>query len=192
MSVQGPAVTRRAIACCLLLVQRLLTCRDERARSELLDNQVDQLADLVAALSGHLNILEVESSMDSTGDADTCEPDLAAIQLEALNALLHIFPLPSPGGRVEAVLRASADGQQWPRSTRAGVHTLLVARVGLVQRHAALTLAAAMVELLGPGWLVGEGRQGADRDAFFQALVEVVKVSFALQGQPLRLVNQTG
>jgi hypothetical protein len=58
---------------------------------------------------------------------------------------------------------------------RRGLNLLLRSRVSGVQKHSALQLAAAMVGLAGPSWLLDSvGNQG---QAFLQVLAETLHVS---------------
>lgn len=116
---------------------------------------------------------------------------LLAVQLEALHVLLLLLPLP------QAALTGSSPlghGALWPAQLRQGLGLLLRGRISAVQRHSALQLAAAVVDMAGPGWLLGGSSEGLgnasstasstagaaaraqDGEAFFQLLVEVVKV----------------
>jgi hypothetical protein len=103
---------------------------------------------------------------------------LLAVQLEALHVLLLLLPLP-PGHALPQPLLAP--GAAWPGALRRGLALLLRGRVAAVQRHSALQLAAAALDLLGPEWLLGgerdaNGGGGAGQPSFFQLLVEVAKV----------------
>ena len=64
--------------------------------------------------------------------------------------------------------------QDWPASVRRGLNWLLRSRVSAVQKHSALQLAAALVELAGPGWLLARGEQLPE--AFLQVLAETLHV----------------
>ena len=48
-----------------------------------------------------------------------------------------------------------AEGGGWAGDVRSGLYTVLVSRVGQGQRHSALQLAAAVLELAQPEWLLG-------------------------------------
>ena len=112
------------------------------------------------------------------------ERQLAALQLETLHVLLLLLPLPLPQGQhLQSALQAAARRGQWPHQIRAGLEVLLRGRVGAVQRHSALQLAAAMVNLVGAQWALGgpfpaagSGGGGAGPEAFFQLLVEVTRI----------------
>ena len=65
--------------------------------------------------------------------------------------------------------------QDWPASVRRGLNWLLRSRVSAVQKHSSLQLAAALVELAGPGWLLARGEQVPE--AFLQVLAETLHVS---------------
>lgn len=128
-------------------------------------------------------------------------PDLAALQLEALHALhLVLMRTVSEGCyaplhvALAALARRTPRGG-WPARAAAGLSLVLRGRVSPQERHAALQLAALLVELLGPEWLLGEaggsgGAAGsqmgtaagsaaiaaAGTGGFYQLLVEIVKV----------------
>ena len=59
----------------------------------------------------------------------------------------------------ESVLALSAaaakPGEGWAGDVRSGLYLILGSRVGQQQRHAALRLAAAVLELVHSGWLLG-------------------------------------
>lgn len=106
----------------------------------------------------------------------------AQLQLEALHALLQLLPLPrhAPAGLHDALGRAARRGG-WAGDMRAGLALLLRGRAGPVQRHSALQLAAAVVGVAGPAWLLGPasapgGGEVGDAGAFFQLLVEITKI----------------
>ena len=119
---------------------------------------------------------------------------LLAIQLEALHVLLLLLPLPQSACLPAEQLEGEAPGGPvWLVQLRQGLALLLRGRVSAVQRHSALQLAAAVVDLAGPGWVLGHaggasssgGRSGggasgrqaaAEAKAFFQLLVEITKV----------------
>lgn len=116
------------------------------------------------------------------GDEDL-QRRLLAVQLEALHVLLLLLPLPHAA---QAGAGGAGRGARWSAQLRQGLGLLLRGRISAVQRHSALQLAAAVVDLTGPGWLLGDSDDGAaavaaataarDGEAFFQLLVEVVKV----------------
>lgn len=58
-------------------------------------------------------------------------------------------------GASELRRMAGAEGEGWAADVRVGLYTILVSRVGQHQRHSALCLAAAVLELLQPQWLLG-------------------------------------
>lgn len=106
---------------------------------------------------------------------------LLAVQLEALHVLLLLLPLP-PGAE-QATAEQLAAGAAWPAHLRAGLGLLLRGRISAVQRHSALQLAAAALDLAGPAWLLGGGASGSraaagaqEAAAFYQLLVEVTKI----------------
>eukprot|EP00955_Chlamydomonas_euryale_P023091 243647-Chlamydomonas_euryale.AAC.1 len=63
-------------------------------------------------------------------------------------------------------LSASVHRQEWPTSVRRGLNWLLRSHVSGVQKHSGLQLAAALVELVGPTWLLARGEQLSE--AFLQ------------------------
>ncbi|KAK9830359.1 hypothetical protein WJX72_011255 [[Myrmecia] bisecta] len=106
--------------------------------------------------------------------------DPLALQLEALHVLLLIFSLASTQApEVQELLSESgweAPGG-WPAAVRRGLKLLLSSRIGVVQRQAALGLAAAASQLLPPDWLLEPaGAQVNGSDEFFRLLVEVLKI----------------
>ncbi|BDA43419.1 probable neurochondrin at N-terminal half [Coccomyxa sp. Obi] len=110
-------------------------------------------------------------------------PDLVdpvALQLEALLVLLLILSSPSP--QVEECLLASAKAAAksetgWPLQARSGIATLLRGRLAPAQRQTALQVAASILGLVGPEWLLAPSHDGGNLpEAFFQLLVEVIKV----------------
>ena len=133
---------------------------------------------------------EAGGSSDAAAAAEAASL-AAAVHLEALHTLLLLFPqgpgrlweqlllLAGPEGEAEgAALSGGHPGTApaWPGLARRGLHALVVGRAPMVQRHAGLRLAAAVAEMLGPAWLAGKGLAGSAPGAFFQAVVEVVKV----------------
>lgn len=52
-------------------------------------------------------------------------------------------------------LLAAAEGGGWAGDARSGLYTILASRSGQQQRHSALQLAAAVLELVQPQWLLG-------------------------------------
>ena len=50
---------------------------------------------------------------------------------------------------------AAAEGEGWAADVRIGVYKVLVSRSGQHQRHSALRLAAAVLELAQPRWVLG-------------------------------------
>ncbi len=125
---------------------------------------------------------------------------LLAVQLEALHVLLLLLPLPHMAHLPAELLGGAGAGAAWLAQLRQGLALLLRGRVSAVQRHSALQLAAAVVDLAGPDWLLGGGDSGnassggiggsgisgggsggqkasaTDGQAFFQLLVEITKV----------------
>jgi len=137
--------------------------------------------------------------------------DAAALQLDALHALLLLLPLPEAALQTQGILsaaalalaaagadagqaagaaavkaaeataaaagddsqpdaavsqvsrqlllRAAAAAGDWGSALRQGLVQVLRSRVGAVQRHSALQLAAAVLEVLGPSWLLPQQQQ---------------------------------
>lgn len=54
---------------------------------------------------------------------------------------------------------AGAEGEGWAADVRVGLYNILVSRTGQHQRHSALRLAAAVLELAQPQWLFGPIQQ---------------------------------
>ena len=50
---------------------------------------------------------------------------------------------------------AAAEDEGWAADLRTGLYKILVSRIGQHQRHSALLLAAAALELAQPQWLLG-------------------------------------
>ena len=50
---------------------------------------------------------------------------------------------------------AKGGGGSWAAAARSGLYTVLVSRTGAEQRHAALRLTAAILELTSVSWLMG-------------------------------------
>ena len=119
--------------------------------------------------------------LGASGDGQQeLQRQLLALQLEALHVLLLLLPLPPTAQAPELVMGGDV---AWPAQLRQGLALLLRGRISAVQRHSALRLAAAVVDLLGPTWLlggVGGSTSGSaaskETQAFFQLLVEITKV----------------
>ena len=90
---------------------------------------------------------------------------LLAVQLEALHVLLLLLPLPYPGCLPGELLDP---GARWGAAARRGLALLLRGRISAVQRHSALQLAAAVLDLLGPEWAAGRRRQRRRRRCWGQ------------------------
>jgi hypothetical protein len=125
------------------------------------------------------------ASSSSSSSSSSSGPDLAALQLQAQHALLLLLPLPedSPaaallvhaaenaagvpqqqqqqrrGDNSKLVAATSSVAGDWPHALRQGLCRVMRSRVGVVQRHSALRLAAACLELLGPAWLLPQQQQ---------------------------------
>ncbi|KAL0053068.1 hypothetical protein WJX82_000427 [Trebouxia sp. C0006] len=109
--------------------------------------------------------------------------DAAALQLEAMQVLLLLLPLPmSQAQEAASGLSAAAarSGEGWAGDIRSGLFMVLASRVGQQQRHSALRLAAALLDLVQPHWLLGPVHAVAASGSFFQVLVEIVKVETSL------------
>jgi hypothetical protein len=121
----------------------------------------------------------------STPGSSCVSPDAAALQLEAQHVLLLLLPLPE-GSTAEAILlqaaaaaaaalqggdaphhqhqppivaAAEAAAGAWPTSLWSGLLAELQSKTGVVQRHSALRLAAACLELLGSTLLLPQQSQ---------------------------------
>ncbi|KAL0034423.1 hypothetical protein WJX79_001423 [Trebouxia sp. C0005] len=104
--------------------------------------------------------------------------DAAALQLEAMQVLLLLLPLPMPQAQEAASGLSAAvasHGEGWAGDIRSGLFMVLASRVGQQQRHSALRLAAALLELVQPHWLLGPVHAVAASGSFFQVLVEILK-----------------
>ena len=150
---------------------------------------LDQLLPALARAFG-LPAQQLRASSGGQGKPASRQPDqqlqerLLAVQLEALHVLLLLLPLP-PSTQLPPEQMDAA----WLGQLRQGLALLLRGRVSAVQRHSALQLAAAIVDLAGPDWLLGgnggsrsssgsrvQKKAAADGEAFFQLLVEITKV----------------
>ncbi|KAL4448249.1 hypothetical protein ABPG75_005468 [Micractinium tetrahymenae] len=196
-----PSATQR-----MSLALQLLTAvlADEARRAQLVaEDPSTVLHQLLPALAGvfALPAQQLNSSskqqqqQGQEREAEELQRRLLAVQLEALHVLLLLLPLP------QAALAAGSPlgrGARWPAQLRQGLGLLLRGRISAVQRHSALQLAAAVVDLAGAGWLLGGGGHddrtasggagaaaaaaadaavaGGDGEAFFQLVVEVAKV----------------
>ncbi|KAK9844202.1 hypothetical protein WJX81_007879 [Elliptochloris bilobata] len=121
-------------------------------------------------------------ALQAMGSSAVPGSDAAAVQLEALHALLLLLPAPLPqGAELNARLAESArkDPGGWPAAARTGLALLLRARVAAEQRQSALQAAAALANIAGPAWLLGPA-EGRAAGALFQPLVEHVKVETML------------
>ncbi|GAX74169.1 hypothetical protein CEUSTIGMA_g1618.t1 [Chlamydomonas eustigma] len=152
------------------------------SRLQTLSDQADVLQHTVVALGsliGHPSMMaqlqEVPSS--ATPSEPQGQEDAAMLQLEALHALLLILPLPQEL-ELHQRLSSGMHRQEWPASVRRGLNWLLRSRVSAVQKHSALQLAAALVEMSGPAWLLARGEQLPE--AFLQVLAETLHVETAL------------
>lgn len=166
-------------------------------RAQTLLEQPNAVIQLVPALARVFALPAMAAAGTPAGAAASSSPasyqQLATVQLEALHVLLLLLPLPPGLEHVHAELAAAARGAEWPHLVRAGLGLLLRGRVSAVQRHSALQLAAAMVDLLGPDWVLGgpwgstgAGATGAgpaggaggpgSPTAFFQVLAEVARI----------------
>ncbi|CAL8468607.1 g8147 [Coccomyxa elongata] len=177
------------------LVLRLLGILLQRAEhgTVLADSALDVAAAVPAVAS--FMVLDTRSTSSAAAAAEKGKqpeagkapapqaPDMmdpAALQLEALHVLLLILSLPGP--QVEECLLASSkaavsSGMGWPLRARSGIATLLRGRLAPAQRQTALQVAASILGLIGPEWLLAPSHDGEDLpEAFFQLLVEVVKV----------------
>ncbi|DBA78950.1 TPA: hypothetical protein ACH3X1_008824 [Trebouxia sp. C0004] len=109
--------------------------------------------------------------------------DAAALHLEAMQVLLLLLPLPMPQAQEAASglsAAAARRGEGWAGDIRSGLFMVLASRVGQQQRHSALRLAAALLELVQPHWLLGPVHAVAASGSLFQVLVEILKVETSL------------
>lgn len=152
---------------------------DPPQRLQLLESQPQVAAEAVVLLAqlfgagisgGSIDRGNVGSGGSGGGGGSSSggSADAAMAQLEALHSLLLLLPafesptiapyLQRPHQQpAVSSMNGGAPMQQhspWPRAVKAGLGRLLTSRVGEVQKRSALQLAAAMVQLLGHGWLL--------------------------------------
>eukprot|EP00873_Tetraselmis_striata_P022721 jgi/Tetstr1/442985/TSEL_031045.t1 len=153
----------------------------DEARS-VFGHRAAQCGSLVAALARHV------AYPSASRPADAASSDEAMIQLQAVSAMLLLLrPWMKLADAAEIRERLGAASQHWARRVREGLHLLTVGRVGLAQRHAALSLSALMVELLGPDWLCGAGHpalrqlsESPEKSSLILPTVEISKVELAV------------
>ncbi|KAK3266480.1 hypothetical protein CYMTET_24899 [Cymbomonas tetramitiformis] len=90
------------------------------------------------------------------------------MQLEALRAMLLVLSAPAASSGLLGIEQGAGE---WPAQVRQGLQVVLRSKVPHVQRHAALRLASALVELRGAAWL-----DAGDDGGFVQLLTEVIRV----------------
>ncbi|PRW45088.1 Neurochondrin family isoform 2 [Chlorella sorokiniana] len=175
---------------------------DEGRRAEVQADAHTVLGQLLPALARAFGLpaQQLRSGSSRQGKAAGQQADrqlqerLLAVQLEALHVLLLLLPLPHAADLPPEQLAGTGGSAAWLAQLRQGLALLLRGRVSAVQRHSALQLAAAVVDLVGPDWLLGAGGSGgsasgssgsssanqkaaaAEDQAFFQLLVEITKV----------------
>lgn len=66
--------------------------------------------------------------------------------------------------------------QGWGWQAQTGLYTILISKTGAQQRHAALRLTAAILELLPPSWLLGPANPTASLTFAMVALKTVLMV----------------
>ena len=117
-------------------------------------------------------------------------------QIEALRCLcliLSALPARRPGGCLTFELARFARDENgfgaWTRDARAGVASVLRAKAPREMRHAALDLAAAVADLVGPRWLCGDvagdeeassGEKKSPSVSFFRLTLELTRVETAV------------
>ena len=117
-------------------------------------------------------------------------------QIEALRCLcliLSALPARRPGGCLTFELARFARDENgfgaWTRDARAGVASVLRAKAPREMRHAALDLAAAVADLVGPRWLCGDvagdeeassGEKKSPSVSFFRLTSELTRVETAV------------
>ena len=122
---------------------------------------------------------------------DSLKRKSAVLHLEALHTALLLLPLPIPEAfTAHNKLSRAALHSVWAHEMRLGIAAVLQSRIGAVQRHGALQLAAALVALAGPSWLLNplvssintrstnskldsEEEEGA---RFYQLIVEILRI----------------
>jgi hypothetical protein len=124
---------------------------------------------------------------------ENAKRNAAVIHLESLHALLLLLPLPLPQAvSAHESLTQSALESLWARHIRLGIGMILRGKAAAVQRHSALRLAAAMVDMFSPRWLfyplggqplannasttVYTSSNEDEGGAFYQLLLEVIKI----------------
>jgi hypothetical protein len=114
---------------------------------------------LVAAVVDCASVFgqRLATSNGTTTSSSSKGPDAASLQLDTLHLLLLLLPPPAGSSMAAALQQCSSSSNGrggWAQGLQAGLLQLLVGRVGAVQRLSALQLAAALVEVLGPHWLM--------------------------------------
>lgn len=181
---QDEATATACLAAAFGLLRSLLAYlaqEGDEARS-VFEHRTAQCGSLVAALARHV------AYPSASRPADAASSDEAMIQLQAVSAMLLLLrPWMKLAEAAEIRERLGAASQHWARRVREGLHLLTVGRVGLAQRHAALSLSALMVELLGPDWLCGAGHpalrqlsESPEKSSLILPTVEISKVLTAL------------
>mmetsp|Transcript_36419 Transcript_36419/g.81053 ORF Transcript_36419/g.81053 Transcript_36419/m.81053 type:complete len:1243 (+) Transcript_36419:134-3862(+) len=178
----GPQSLQAAM-CAVRLLGLLLEGTGSRAA--VMSDHPDALLSSLAALGtllGHPAVLAQQQQPAAAaagpgGAPDRGEGDAAMLQLEALHTLLLLLPIPQ---ELELHQRVSTAmfRHEWPTSIRRGLNWILRSRVGAVQKHSALQLSAALVDLAGPGWLLARGE--TPPEAFLQVLAETLHVETGL------------
>ena len=120
----------------------------------------------------------------------------AVLHLESLHALLLVLPLPLPQAlAAHDFLTQGALQSLWALHMRLGICMILKSNAAAVQRHSALQLAAAMVDMFGHRWLfypLGQPLSSSNTSffsssthytsseeegaAFYQLVLEIIKI----------------
>ncbi|GMH39716.1 hypothetical protein BSKO_07614 [Bryopsis sp. KO-2023] len=146
-------------------------------RINLLQGNDAGISEAVQSISQLLVLGFDKGSPSSEKSEETDKVDPAMLQLEALHALLLIFPLPLPQAENVRDDLIGSQSEWWGR-VRLGLTSILQSKTTLVQRHSALQLAAAMTELMGSDWLVKPYGEKIDSNdlMFFRLVVEIVSI----------------
>lgn len=143
-------------------------------RAKILSRFATQAAELVVALAYTLAL--------PPGKIFGIELSEVHVHLEALYTLLLLLPPPRAAHEYEAHLQRSAMYEDWPAHMRSGLSRILKSRTGVIQRHSALQLAAAMTCLVDPTWLTAGPLDDPkeEQGSFFILVVEVVRIETEL------------
>lgn len=173
--------TEACLAAVYTLLKELLSSPDFTSSRcpILIKKRRHQCGLLVSVLAKHVSFPSAGSTSSMAGAVDQ-----AMLQLQAVYTLVLLLqPWTQTEGAAAVRTCIDATCTDWSLCVRQGVHLLVVGRVGMSQRHAALRLSALMVEMFGSGWLFGIGHpaQANPGSTFAQRtlilpIVEIAKV----------------